>query len=154
MAWREKTTEWLHRYGVAEIAGVVAALAGSWSVHALTGSDLLTAYGGAIGENLGYYGIIVGRDVVRDRRATRARGRVYGVRGALLTTRNLLFEFGIAELIDTGFLRPLAMGLGMRFFGQSTGIVVGKLVADVAFYVPVLCAYELRRRFARAAAGD
>lgn len=154
MKWREKTSEWLRRYGIAEIVGVGAALAGSWSVHALTGNDLLTAYGGAIGENLGYYGVIVGRDVARDMRATRAGGRTYGVRGALHTGRNLVFEFGIAEVIDTGFFRPLAMGLGMRFFGQGAGVVVGKLVADVAFYVPVVCAYELRRRLARAPAGD
>ena len=154
MAWRDRAFEWVRRYGAAEIVGMVAAIAGAFSVHALTDSDVLTAYAGAIGENLGYYGVIVGRDVVRDLRATRAAGRRYGVRGALRTARDLAFEFGVAEVLDTALLRPLAMGLGMRFFGGSVGVVVGKLVADVAFYVPVISAYELRRRLARAAASD
>ena len=59
-------------------------------------------------------------------------------------------EFGVAEALDSGLLRPLAMGLGVRFFGRGVGIVVGKLAADLTFYVPVICAYELRRYLARA----
>lgn len=154
MRARAKASEWLRRYGVAELCGVGAALAGSLAVRALTGSDVLAAYGGALGENLGYYGVIVGRDVAHDLRMATASGRGYGARGVLCTIRNLVFEFGVAELIDTGVLRPLAMMLGMRYFGRGVGLVVGKLVADVAFYVPVIGAYELRRRFSRAAASD
>ena len=154
MRGREKVSEWLRRYGVAELVGVLTALTGSWSARALTGNEVFAAYGGAIGENLGYYGVIVGRELARDIRFARSAQRAFGVRGAVGTTRNLVLEFGVAELIDTGFVRPLAMVLGMRLFGSSFGVLAGKLAADVAFYVPVICAYELRRRFARAAAGD
>lgn len=154
MRWREKGSEWLRRYGVAEIVGVGGAIAGSVAVHAATGSDLLAAYGGAIGENVGYYGVIVGRDVAREHRAARAAGQTYRLGGALRTAGDLIFEFGFAEVIDTGFVRPFFMALGMRLFGRSAGVIAGKLVADVAFYVPVICAYELRRRFQRAAASD
>ena len=154
MEWREKGLEWLSRYGVAEVVGVGAALIGSSLVHATTGNEVLAAYGGAIGENVGYYGVIVGRDVSRARRAARAAGRTYGFAGAVRTARDLVLEFGVAEVIDTAFVRPFAMALGMRFVGPTAGVVAGKLVADVAFYVPVLCAYELRRRFQRAPASD
>ena len=154
MRWRAKGSEWLRRYGLAELVGVGSALAGSWTAYALTRSEVAAAYGGAIGENVGYYGVIVARDLTHAARAARAVGRSLGVGGVLRTARNLVLEFGVAELIDTWLVRPLAMGLGMRYFGRTAGVIAGKLLADVAFYVPVIFAYELRRRLTRAAAGD
>ena len=148
MSWRSKGAEWLERYGLAEVAGLCTAVAGSFAARALTGSEIAAAYGGAMGENVGYYGVIIGREVMRDQRAASASNRSYGLPGAARTARNLLFEFGIAEVLDSTVLRPLAMGLGARFFGQALGVVVGKLAADVTFYVPVICAYELRRYLA------
>jgi hypothetical protein len=152
MSWRAKGAEWLGRYSVAEIAGLCTALVGSLGARALSGSEIAAAYGGAMGENLGYYGVIVGREVVRDRRAAFVAGRGYGLAGAWRTARNLALEFGVAEALDSGILRPLAMGLGVRFFGRGVGIVVGKLAADLTFYVPVICAYELRRYLGRVSA--
>jgi len=152
MSWRRKGAEWLERYGVAEVAGLCTAIAGSFAARALTGNEIVAAYGAAMGENVGYYGVIVGREVVRDQRAARDLGRLYGITGAARTARNLVFEFGIAEILDSTLVRPLAMGLGARFFGRTLGVVVGKLVADVTFYVPVICAYELRRYLGRARA--
>lgn len=152
MAWRRKGAEWLERYGVAEVAGLCTAIAGSFAARALTGSEIAAAYGGAMGENLGYYGVMIGREVMHDRHAAHEADRHYGVAGAARTARNLVFEFGIAEVLDSTVLRPLAMGLGVRFFGRSLGVVVGKLAADVTFYVPVICAYELRRYLGRSRA--
>ena len=149
MSWRAKGAEWLGRYGVAEVVGLCTAVVGSFAARALIGSEIAAAYGGAIGENVGYYGIIVGRDVVRDRRAAVSLGREYGLVGTAGTARNLILEFGIAETVDSGVIRPLAMALGVRLFGRAAGIVVGKLAADLTFYVPVICVYELRRYFAR-----
>src|SRR5689334_3537724 len=151
MSWRAKGTEWLKRYGVAEVAGLCTAVLGSFAARALTGNEIAAAYGGAIGENLGYYGVIIGREVVQDRRAAVALDRGYGVAGAGRTARNLLLEFGIAEALDSTLLRPLAMAVGVHVLGRGVGIVAGKLAADVTFYVPVICAYELRRYLTRRA---
>jgi hypothetical protein len=148
MSWRAKGAEWLRRYGVAEVAGLCTAIAGAFAVRALTGSEIAGAYGGAIGENLGYYGVIVGREIVHDRRAAFALDRRYGLAGAGRTARGLILEFGIAEALDSGLLRPFAMAMGVRFFGHGLGIIAGKLAADLTFYVPVICAYELRRHLA------
>src|SRR6478752_2951227 len=150
MSWRAKGAEWVKRYGVAEVAGLCTALAGSFAARAVTGNDIAAAYGGAMGENLGYYGVIIGREVVHDRRAAVVAGRGYGLAGAARTARNLVLEFGIAEVLDSGMLRPLAMGLGVRFLGRGVGIVVGKFAADLTFYIPVICAYEIRRYLGRA----
>jgi hypothetical protein len=149
MSWRAKGAEWLKRYGVAELAGLCTAIVGSLVARAVTGNEIAAAYGAVIGENLGYYGIIVSREVPHDRLAAAAVGQRYGVRGAGRTFRNLILEF---ELLDSGVLRPLAMVFGVRFFGRGAGIVVGKFVADLTFYLPVICAYELRRYLARARA--
>jgi hypothetical protein len=35
------------------------------------------------------------------------------------TWRGVLLEFGPAELLDTGLIRPIAMGIGSNIFGDS-----------------------------------
>jgi len=147
--WRAKGVEWLKRYGFAELAGLCTAIVGSLAARALTGNEIAAAYSASIGENLGYYGVIIGREVVHDWRAAAGIGRPYGLSGAAGTARNLALEFGIAEVLDSGVLRPLLMGFGVRFVGREAGIVVGKLAADLTFYLMVISAYELRR-YARA----
>ncbi len=62
------------------------------------------------------------------------------------TWRGLLLEFGPAELLDTGLVRPMTMALGTTLLGWGPGIVAGKLLADVVFYLPVIWVYERRRR--------
>ena len=125
------------------------ALLGAALLRALTGSDVAAAYGGSLGENVGFYGVIVGREVWQDARAARDAGERYRLPHAIRTSANLLIEFGIAELLDSTLVRPLAMGLGMRYLGAAWGVLAGKIVADVFFYIPVITAYEWRKRLAR-----
>jgi hypothetical protein len=132
---------WIKRYGLAEICGSVSAIAGSLLVRALTGNEVLAAYGGAFGENVGYYGVIIARELRSGE-------------GFRRCCRNLLVEFGPAELLDSGLIRPLAMGLGAHYLGQTTGVIVGKIAADVTFYVPVIATYELRRYYAKSASAQ
>jgi hypothetical protein len=147
-----KLLEWLRRYGAAELVGTCTALTGAWLVQRLGGNAVAAAYGGALGENVGFYGTMIIRELVADRRIALASGRAFGPLGALHTAAGLLLEFGPAELLDSLVLRPLAMGIGTRQLGWKLGVVAGKLAADVTFYVPVILTYELRRRTARSAA--
>ena len=57
-----------------------------------------------------------------------------------------MIEFGPAEILDTGLIRPLTMGVGTRLVGRMLGVPLGKLAADVTFYVPVILIYDWRRR--------
>jgi len=134
---RGRLSRWLRRYGLAEVAGISCALLGAALVRALTGSDVATAYGGSLGETIGFYGVIVGREIWQDRRAGRP---------GLHTSLNLLIEFGIAELLDTIVIRPFAMAIGMRYLGPQWGVIAGKLAADIFFYLPVITVYEWRRK--------
>jgi len=147
--WRTKASEWIRRYGWAEVFGSAGAVSGALLVRALGGSEILAAYAGTVGENIGYYGVMISRDVSADARVARLSNERYGARGALRTARNLVLEFGGAELLDSGLIRPLAMGIGARYFGATAGVLVGKVVADLVFYVPVIATYELRRFYAR-----
>jgi len=144
MEWL-RVKRWLRRYGPAEIVGIGTALLGSYAVHALTGSEIAAAFGGALGETLGFYGVIVGREIRTDRQTARAAGVPYGPRAWLRTAANLMIEFGPAEILDSGLIRPAAMGFGTRLLGRALGVPLGKLAADVTFYVPVILIYEWRR---------
>ena len=148
---RSRAREWIARYGAAEVAGIITAMLGAWLVHVLTHDGIATAYGGALGENVGFYGAIVAREAALESRLARAAGRRFGARGVARIAISLVTEFGPAELLDSGVIRPLAMGIALRFLGAA-GVVVGKLAADVTFYVPVIISYEIRKRLRREAA--
>ena len=144
-----RPVEWLRRYGPAEVVGLATAVLGSSLAWALSGNEIAAAYGGSLGENVGFYGVIVGREIWTDRRSCRASGATYGFRGCLRTAMNLGLEFGAAELLDSLVIRPLAMGVAAQYLGRRWGIIAGKFVSDVTFYVPVVISYELRRIYRR-----
>jgi len=137
-----RVKDWIRRYGPAELVGIATALLGSWLLYATTRNEVAAAYGGALGENVGFYAVMVGREI----RAQRPHGPGAWAR----TAANLMIEFGAAEILDSGIIRPLAMGLGTHWLGRQWGVPLGKIAADITFYVPVIAIYELRRRLNRA----
>jgi len=144
MRWvptKRKLREWVGRYGVAEVLGTIGALGGAEAAFALSHHPVVAAYGGAMGENLGFYGTMILR-TWRHHDHANHRGWTRLVR----VTRALIVEFGPAELLDTGLTRPLAMGLCASVLGREAGTLLGKLVGDLFFYVPVIISYELARR--------
>lgn len=141
-----RVKEWVRRYWLAEIVGTLSAFGGSWLLDRLTGNPIAAAYGGSIGESLGFYGVITLKQMVADAHAAGRRQVPYDAAGALKTTRAIFMEFGPAELIDGGLLRPLLMGLGTKLLGRELGILAGKLLSDVAFYLPVILAYEMGKK--------
>ncbi len=145
---------WLNRYGVAECAGIACALAASLVVRRLGGNAIAAAYAAAWGETIGYSAAIVSRDFLAGVRTARVRRQAFGARGAAGIVAGLIAEFGPAGLIDTFFTRPLMMGLGARLAGPKLGVLVGKLAADVVFYVPVIFMYERKRRIAAPRTGS
>jgi len=79
---------------------------------------------------------------VRDLRAGGRPGQV---------VRDMVVEFGPAEVLDTLLVRPAAMYLATRTLGTATaGVVTGKVAADAVFYTIAIIGYELRRACAAA----
>lgn len=140
-----RLAEWTRRYGPPEVAGTISAVGSAFVAHSLSDNLVVTAYAGAIGENLGFYAVVFTRELRADARRHRASGLEFGWSAAMATCRKLLVEFGPAEALDTGVVRPLAMGLSAQLLGPQVGIIVGKFVGDFCFYLPVVLTYEWRR---------
>ena len=147
--FRGKLGQWVARYGPPEVVGTVAAVAGSLIIYQLNGHEIAAAYGGAMGENVGFYGMLLLRELLRGHRAARAAGKRYRRADFARSAAAILFEFGPAELLDSFIVRPLLMGVASHHFGQVKGVVLGKLASDVTFYLPVIISYELRELIER-----
>lgn len=144
---KQKLKDWLRRYLPAEIFGTITALTAASMVHFCTHSDLASAFAGTWGENFGYYGFILFREVRASRRQHQKKSNRYGSISFFKNLRNLILDFGIAEWIDSGLLRPFFMYAFPRVLGNfALGITVGKIAADIAFYIGVIIAYELRKK--------
>ncbi|MBS0242259.1 MAG: hypothetical protein JSS20_08780 [Proteobacteria bacterium] len=137
----ERLREWLWRYLPLEIAAIATALCGGLTVSALTSNPVAIAYAGAWAENIGYYGLALGRELQTACEGTGAERRFGRVWTAL---RRLLWEFGMAEALDSFIVRPGAMFWASERLGSlGWGIIAGKLAADAVFYAIAIAFYEL-----------
>ena len=58
-----KLRVWLQRYGSAEVAGIAGTFGGFYLSRWFTANPIVSAYAGALGENVGFYGFIIGREI-------------------------------------------------------------------------------------------
>lgn len=138
--------EWARRYLPAEIVSLVATIAAAQLVRRAGGSDVGLALAASWSGNLVYFGWILAQDVIKTRRKLHERRRVYTRKSFARNLKALFVEFGIAEALDSFVIRPVLMFALPRWIGDVTwGVVVGKLLADVAFYVPAIVGYEMSR---------
>lgn len=142
-----RVREWIRRYLVAELAGIVGVL--SATGLALTwwpGHVVAAAVAASLGEGVGFYlGFVITR-YVREPIAGPPHRRLAVILAACVV------EFGPAEVADSLLVRPLAMILGSLGTGNVVvGVLVGKVAADVVFYGLAITSYEVlvRRLLAR-----
>ncbi len=128
---------WWRRYGLPEIGGAVAALAGALLSLRAGASLPLAAIAGTVAEVLWFYGSLAVRDLQYEARAAQAVGRRFEARAAGDVLRNLGREFGAAEVVDL-LVRPVCLGVGLATLGGIGGVLAGKIAADILFYGPVL----------------
>jgi len=141
-SWSKKPQEWLRRYWLAELAALLCAYAGYFMTLFLVHHPIAAAFGASIGETTGYYIVILSKELLYCRRQDKS-----GIKALARTAVHVLTEFGPAEALDSLVLRPLFIGICAHYFGALAGVLTGKLVSDVTFYVPVIISYELRRKF-------
>ena len=137
---------WARRYGASEIAGAFAAYIGYFTVLGMTQNPVASAYGGSIGESLGFFGVMLVREIAADQARAKRRLASYGPREVSATIHGLFVEFGPAELLDMALIGPLAMGVASYYLGPGIGILLGKLASDVVFYGYAIFASEVRKR--------
>lgn len=142
----QKFLYYLKRYGFAEIAGGLLVLVISSLTFYFTGNKILAAYAGTIGENLGFYGTIIVGDIISARRNSEhwSWGHVVPV------LRNVLIEFGGAELLDSFIVRPGMLYLFTSIISNyQLGAFAGVVVADILFYSLAVLSAELTKKFRR-----
>ncbi|HEX6151773.1 hypothetical protein [Nocardioides sp.] len=135
---------WVRRYLPAELAGSATLLGGGLAASTATSSPAAIAYAAALGEIVGFY-LVLGAMVYREQRAQPGGRQVARILGRTLVL--LTAEFGAAELLDTLLVRPAAMTLGIWLLGSPVwGLVVGKIAADLVFYVVAAGAFTVTAR--------
>jgi hypothetical protein len=132
----------MRRYLPAESLAVLAAIAGGALAFRLTVNWEVAALAANWAETGAFYLVMVTREFI-------AIQHGHSPRTALtLVARNLTVEFALAEVIDSFVTRPVFMDVAMRTTGNlAIGVVIGKLIGDVTFYLPTIVSYELRRRY-------
>ena len=147
---RSQLRAWARRYGASEIAGALAAYMGYFTVLGMTQSPVASAYGGSIGESLGFFGVLIVREIAADQAKAKRRLTGYGPRQLSATINGLFVEFGPAELLDVALIGPLAMGIASYYLGPGIGILLGKVASDIVFYGFAIFLSEIRKKGARA----
>ncbi len=141
-----KIKEWTYRYGPAEVLGTFAAYASFFIAQGATNNIVIASYAGAVGENIGFYGTMIIRELINDSLAAKKQGRQHEISGTVKTTGKLVTEFGFAEALDSLVVRPATMGFGSKILGSGFGVGAGKLLADIIFYIPTIISYEVRKK--------
>ena len=131
---------WRARFGLAEVCGTVAAVAG-FAAGYLPGRSLLAAAGLAtLGESIGFYGCVGAKTALA---ACRATAHLAGARrvaaGVWHAITEQLASCAVAEALDFALIRPgCVAGAAWLLLplpgGVWLGMVTGKAVADVVWY--------------------
>jgi len=144
---KNKIKEWIRRYLLAEIFSTVLSLTTAWIIHRTTGDNVLAAFGGSAMASVSFYGIVAYNDIRKNLKHHRKQDLTYGLATYFKDLRNLIIEFGPAEILDVLAIRPFFMYLIPKLTGQFLlGVFIGKTIADVFFFVPAIVMYEVRKK--------
>lgn len=144
---KPRIREWLWRYLPAEAVSIAGTLLPALILASSDASRVSIALAGTWGGNIGYFGTILLRDVLKARRGLRISGHHYTARHLLRNLRDLLIEFGLAEILDSFFIRPALMyWLPLKTGSFTWGLIAAKFLADLTFYLPAIFFYEWNKR--------
>tara|TARA_R110002126_G_scaffold243219_1_gene386342 strand:- start:349 stop:798 length:450 start_codon:yes stop_codon:yes gene_type:complete len=133
--------EWFDRYKYAELAATSAALLSSLFSRFFDG--LTTAYLITFTEYFAFYGVIIAMVYHQLSKKNEAIAQHNSKTDLLQIIKNLLLEFGYPALLDIAFVRPFCMyWLPIATGNAVTGIMAGKICADVVFYFLTIVNYE------------
>ncbi|MBU1164899.1 hypothetical protein KKA15_05065 [Patescibacteria group bacterium] len=139
-----KVKEWFLRYILAEIVAIIGAMVGGLLAYYFFNNLVATALGGTWGENIGYYGQIIYSDLKKSKQKD---GKITFII-VLKLIRNAIIEFGPGEYLDSFLIRPITMYFFISVVGSlPVGLFLGKISADVIFYIPTITAYEFQKKY-------
>jgi len=141
----KKIKEWLVRYTPSEIFGIITAYIGFYAAFKATENHLAASYVASLTENIGFYLPLLIKDLRQEIQSKRKLGVSIGAKGVFFVCLGILAECGPGELLDSLFLRPLAISYATSHMGPEWGVLVGKIIGDIFFYVPAILIYEYRK---------
>ncbi len=142
-----KWKKWLKRYLPANIFSTILTVLIALLVFESTGNRIAAAFIASIADFFTYYGFILISDILATRKSLRAKRKNYTFVHFAKNVRNLILEFTVAELLDTLLIRPFFLYWCPLVIGNVTiGLIIGKYLSDIIFYIPTIIAYELRKK--------
>jgi hypothetical protein len=131
---------WRARFGLAEVCGTIAAVAGFAAGYVPARSLLSAAALATIGEVIGFYGCVGAKATFAARRATvHLAGWRRLAAGAWHAVKGQLASYAAAEALDDFLIRPGCLA-GAAWLarplpgGLWLGFALGKAAADLAWY--------------------
>jgi hypothetical protein len=142
---KTKVKRWVQRFLPAEVVGTIVAIVVSSITHYYTNNLVIAAYAGSVCETIAFYATIIIHDALIASKQLKEEGKTLTYRSFVYLLRNILLDFGIAELMDSMLLRPFCMYIFPIWLrNYPLGILTGKIASDIVFYLPVIISYELR----------
>ena len=108
---KRKIKEWLKRYFWADTLSTIVSIFVAWAIKETTNDRVLSAFLASVAASVIFYGVIILRDVKKSMQSHRLRNKKYQARSILIDFRNLMVEFGPAEVLDVLAVRPFFMYL-------------------------------------------
>jgi hypothetical protein len=143
--FKAKLKEWLKRFLPAELFGSALAITASYLTFHITRNQIATAYAAAIADTTGFYVTLATQSTLTLRRQLHSQSQRFLWKHLLQVFKHMLLEFGPAELLDSFLLRPFFMWLfPILLYNYAAGVLVGKVVSDICFYIPVIMMAEWR----------
>jgi hypothetical protein len=142
---KPKIKRWVQRFLPAEVVGTIVAILVSSFTHYRTNNGIVAAYAGSVSETIAFYTTIIIHDTLITRKELKEEGKTLSFQSFIYLLRNILLDFGVAELLDSMLLRPFCMYIFPIWLrNYQIGILAGKIASDIVFYMPVIISYELR----------
>ncbi|HEX7414809.1 MAG TPA: hypothetical protein VF411_12270 [Bacteroidia bacterium] len=137
----------MKRYLPAEIIGTVTAFVAACITHYFSENLIFIAYAGSLGEGIGFYSTVFIQHIILVAKKHRKERKIISFSDLSKIIGHIILEFGPAGLIDGLLLRPFFLYLFPILIQNFTlGILIGKIVGDVTFYILVILSYEINKR--------
>ncbi len=139
--WRSKTKEWFKRYSIPLILATLAAIISATIIKILTGNNIIAGILATWIDNITFYGYIY----IKDLRKNKEEGpRITNIFKQL---RNMIFEFGPAEYLDSFLIRPFYLSFSPYLIDNyQIAILLGSIFAEITYFIPVVIFYEIRKK--------
>ncbi len=142
---KSKIKERIKRYWIAEISWTLWALALPTIASFFTSNIVVLALSWTRWENIWFYWTMIFQEIYKLKKSKHSPKNIF-----IKSFRNILLEFGVAEISDSLFVRPAIMYLTLSNTNNiQLGIFVWKIIGDMVFYIPTVISYELRKKYLR-----